>query len=100
MPKSKNARRNPVAISPLLRKGGPHTQSKTGQRVQSRMLTLSAANRWLDAHECDDELAEEEPQYNEEHSSFNATLKLESTTPNNPVSDLLHLPFLIRHHFL
>ena len=40
--------RNPVACSPLLRKGGPHIKSKTGQRVRTRLSTHSAVDEWLD----------------------------------------------------
>ena len=40
--------RNTVALSPLLRKGGPHTKSKTGQRVRSRLSTNSAIDDWYD----------------------------------------------------
>lgn len=34
--------RNPVARSPLLRKGGPHVKSKSGQRFQARIATYKA----------------------------------------------------------
>jgi len=40
--------RNPVACSPLLRKGGPHTKSKTGQRVKTRLLTQTLIDDWFD----------------------------------------------------
>jgi len=38
--------RNPVARSPLLRKGGAHVKSKTGQRVRARLTTYDAYNEW------------------------------------------------------
>ena len=44
MPKS----RNPVARSPLLRKGGAHVKSKTGQRLRSRLNTQDAIDEWWD----------------------------------------------------
>lgn len=40
--------RNPVARSPLLRKGGVHQKSKTGQRVQARLALHSVLEEWLD----------------------------------------------------
>lgn len=48
MPRQYRAIRNPVAQSPLLRKGGVHTQSKTGQRVRSRINVASAIDEWLE----------------------------------------------------
>ncbi len=41
-------RRNPVACSPLLRKGGAHVKSKSGQRIRARLSTHSAVDEWLD----------------------------------------------------
>lgn len=46
MPRRNMPVRNPVAQSPLLRKGGPHTKSKTGQRVRARLSTNSAIDEW------------------------------------------------------
>ena len=46
MPRRNIPVRNPVARSPLLRKGGPHVKSKTGQRVRSRLSTYSAIDEW------------------------------------------------------
>jgi len=48
MPKRNIPVRNPVARSPLLHKGGAHIQSKTGQRVRSRLSTQSAIDDWYD----------------------------------------------------
>jgi hypothetical protein len=48
MPKRNRAIRNPVARSPLLKKGGVHSQSKTGQRVSKRLQTQSAIDDWLE----------------------------------------------------
>ncbi len=45
--------RNHVARSPLLRKGGAHTQSKTGQRVRDRLSTDAAIDDWLEELEED-----------------------------------------------
>ncbi len=39
--------RNPVARSPLLRKGGAHIKSKSGQRVRARLTTNEAYNEWM-----------------------------------------------------
>jgi len=46
--------RNPVARSPLLRKGGVHSPSKTGQRVRNRLNTHNAIEEWLDENDNDD----------------------------------------------
>jgi hypothetical protein len=48
MPKRDRSIRNHVAQSPLLRKGGVHTKSKTGKRVRARLLITSAIDEWLD----------------------------------------------------
>jgi hypothetical protein len=48
MPRRNIPVRNPVAQSPLLRKGGPHVKSKSGQRTRSRLSTNSAMDEWLD----------------------------------------------------
>ena len=47
MPRRHSGFRNPVARSPLLRKGGPHRRSKTGQRVHHRISARMLANEWL-----------------------------------------------------
>ncbi len=47
----RNRTRNPVAASPLLRKGGVHIQSRTGQRVRNRLQTQSAIDEWLEESE-------------------------------------------------
>ncbi len=51
MPGRNRAIRNPVAQSPLLRKGGVHTESKTGRRVRDRIKLASAIDEWLDETE-------------------------------------------------
>ncbi len=48
MPRRNRAIRNPVARSPLLKKGGAHEKSKTGQRVNNRLHTQSAIDEWLE----------------------------------------------------
>jgi len=45
--------RNPVARSPLLRKGGAHVKSKTGQRVRSRLSMEDAIDEWYETTESD-----------------------------------------------
>lgn len=42
---------NPVARSPLLRKGGVHERSVSGQRARARLSTLSALEEWLEERE-------------------------------------------------
>ncbi|MCH9639662.1 MAG: hypothetical protein K0U40_09225 [Betaproteobacteria bacterium] len=39
--------RNPVARSPLLRKGGAHIKSKSGQRVRARLTTYETYDEWV-----------------------------------------------------
>lgn len=53
------ASRSPAAQSPLLRKGGPHAKSKTGQRVRDRLSTNSAIDDWMEELE-DDNYNQEE----------------------------------------
>ena len=60
MPRRNRPVRNPVAQSPLLRKGGPHVKSKTGQRVQARLSTNSAIDEWLNALEDNNQNQEHE----------------------------------------
>jgi len=55
-----------VAQSPLLRKGGPHVKSETGQRVRERLSLNSAVDEWLE------EL--EESSQNQEKDSGEPTL--------------------------
>lgn len=43
--------RNPVARSPLLRKGGPHQKSKTGNRVKARISINSIVDEWIEEQE-------------------------------------------------
>ncbi len=38
--------RNPVAMSPLLRKGGVHKRSKSGVRASSKLETQAATADW------------------------------------------------------
>lgn len=45
---------NPVARSPLMRKGGVHERSASGQRVRARLSTRAALEDWLDERETDD----------------------------------------------
>lgn len=47
MPSKKPPIRNPIARSPLLRKGGVHIRSKSGQRMRNKLSTRSALNEWL-----------------------------------------------------
>jgi len=40
--------RNPVARSPLLRKGGPHQRSRSGERRQLRQALDAELDAWFD----------------------------------------------------
>lgn len=48
MPTRNRQVRNLAAQSPLLRKGGLHEKSKTGQRTRERLSTHSAIDEWLE----------------------------------------------------
>jgi len=45
--------RNRVACSPLMRKGGAHVKSKTGQRVRARLDLDNALCEWYEENETD-----------------------------------------------
>jgi hypothetical protein len=44
-------RRNPVARSSLLRKGGPHERSAGGKRHRTRLSVHEAIEEWLETEE-------------------------------------------------
>ena len=46
--KKKPFYRNPVALSPLLKKGGAHQKSKSGQRAQARQSLSHALDEWME----------------------------------------------------
>jgi len=48
MPRRPRQIRNPVALSPLLHKGGVHIKSKTGQRVREKQSLNATIDEWLD----------------------------------------------------
>ena len=62
MPENRRRFRNPVARSPLLRKGGPHQISRSGER-QSRRQALEAEldNWWEESDELDWQTEESAP---------------------------------------
>ena len=43
--------RNPVARSPLLRKGGPHQRSRSGERRQLQQALDAELDAWFDESE-------------------------------------------------
>lgn len=45
-------RGNPVAAAPILRKGGIHQKSKTGERAQIRKQLKREASEWRPLSEC------------------------------------------------
>jgi len=53
MTKRNTTYRNYVTRSPLLRKGGPHIKSKTGQRVRDRLTTHRLLDDWQDEFDKD-----------------------------------------------
>jgi len=48
--------RNPVALSPLLRKGGVHEKSKTAKRQQNRQALSEQLDNWREELEFEREL--------------------------------------------
>jgi len=48
MPERRRTPRNPVAASPLLRKGGVHERSRSGQRQIDKQVTSTALEEWRD----------------------------------------------------
>lgn len=44
----KDKPRNPVARSPLMKKGGVHQKSRSGQRQQERDVVQSELDEWAD----------------------------------------------------
>ena len=76
-------RRNPIARSPLLRKGGAHVKSKTGQRVRARLTTQNAIDEWQE--ELNDKREEQNIREQQLPDSF-----LVRIAPN-----LLRLPLLV-----
>lgn len=73
MPENRRRFRNPVARSPLLRKGGPHQRSRSGERHEMHQGIRAELEDWLD------ELEEmkrqcEEPVSKGTGSSFSGTL--------------------------
>lgn len=51
MPENRRRFRNPVARSPLLRKGGPHQRSRSGERQQTHQALEAELDEWLDERE-------------------------------------------------
>lgn len=43
-------RRNPVATTPLLRKGGPHQKSRSSERTKIRLQVKREAIAWRGLH--------------------------------------------------
>jgi len=50
MPERTITRRNPVAASPLLRKGGVHQRPRSGERRLARQRLDQAVDEWWEAH--------------------------------------------------
>lgn len=48
MPEHRRRVRNPVARSPLLRKGGPHQRSRSSERREQRLELEAALDSWWD----------------------------------------------------
>lgn len=91
MPNNRRRIRNPVARSPLLRKGGPHQTSRSGERQQQRHAVQDAWDEWWDEYrELNDDETESVPdgtdsprrrpqRYAIGHSAFPQLLPSEST---------------------
>ena len=61
MSKKSSSIRNHVARSPLLRKGGIHTQSKTSGRNQSKIITDSGIDEWYEATDTNSRSSNDSP---------------------------------------
>jgi hypothetical protein len=51
MPENRRRFRNPVARSPLLRKGGPHQPSRSGERHNQRQALEAELDAWRDEYD-------------------------------------------------
>jgi len=40
--------RNPIARAPILRKGGPHTRARSGERTRARLDLEDALGEWAE----------------------------------------------------
>jgi len=65
MPRRNSNQRNHAARSPLMRKGGAHVQSKTGERVRERLDLEFEVEEWLD--EISDEIDNDNEEKDGEH---------------------------------
>jgi len=79
-----------VARSPLMRKGGPHIKSKTGQRVRARLDLNDALCEWYE---------EDEPNINEQEKTNG-----EPMAPRNLFLSVIsgvktNLHYLLTFHF-
>jgi hypothetical protein len=61
MPENRRRFRNPVARSPLLRKGGPHQRSRSGERHQMHQALEAELDEWLDERETERQHGEPVP---------------------------------------
>lgn len=59
MPEHRRRIRNPVARSPLLRKGGPHQQNRSGVRHHLRQALEAELDRWREEAEESDQQSDE-----------------------------------------
>lgn len=51
MPENRRRFRNPVAQSPLMRKGGPHQRSRSGERRDQRQALEAELDTWWDEND-------------------------------------------------
>lgn len=90
MPENRRRFRNPVARSPLLRKGGPHQRSRSGARRQLHQALEAELDEWF--HDSD----ETERQHEEPVSKGTGSSSFGWTTPEslagNRQADLYVIP--------
>ena len=73
MPENRRRVRNLVARSPLLRKGGPHQKSRSGERHDQRRVLEEALNAWWEERD-DIDLQNEESVPEDAGSSSTLTI--------------------------
>lgn len=61
MPENRRRFRNPVARSPLLRKGGPHQRGRSGERRQLHQALEAELDEWLYGNDGTQKHGEEPP---------------------------------------
>lgn len=91
MPENRRRFRNPVARSPLLRKGGPHLVSRSGERQNQRQALEAELDNWWEESDELDWQTEESVSEGTDSSHMQYPIP-NVTTPNGSA----HRPFYCR----